>query len=355
MHLVEDPDFLHLSAAQQALFAAAAERSFFALPLWYHVLSQHGTDKAMVPRLYLDNRDTPAVALVCAQHGATRRMTSLSTYYTTEHGPIYAAHDARLAAALDEIAIAVAREQPRWHALQLGGLDPADPAYSALVAAFGKAGWSVFPYFDSGTWYEQTNGLDFARYVAGRPAALRNTWRRRSVKLAADGKAQFILHTDASAIDEAIVDYETVYRASWKEAEPYPEFAPALIRAAAATGALRLGILKLDGTPAAAQLWLHWRARSTIYKLAHDRRFDDLSVGTILTMRMMEHALEHDRPVEINFGRGDDDYKKLWLTNRRERWGLFIANPRTARGLAISLQERLAGHLRRWRRSGESR
>lgn len=355
MHLVENPDFLHLPAAPQALFTRAAERSFFALPLWYHVLARHGTEKAMVPRLYLDDRDSPAVALVCGQRDGARRLTSFSTYYSTEHGPIYGSGEPRLTSALEEIAAALMRERPAWHALQLAGLDPADPGYEALSAAFRKAGWSVFPYFDSGTWYEATGGLDFARYLAERPTSLRNTYRRRAAKLDAEGKASIAYHENASALDAAIADYETVYRASWKEGEPFPDFAPALIRAAAEIGALRLGIMKIDGIPAAAQLWLHWRGHTTIYKLAHDRRFDDYSVGTVLTMRMMERVLERDRPVEINFGRGDDDYKKLWLTKRRERWGLFIANPRSLTGFALAMRERLAARLRHWRQGGGSR
>jgi hypothetical protein len=355
MHLVDDPDFLHLPAAQQALFARAGERSFFALPLWYHVLSRHGTDKAITPRLYLDQRDSPSLTLVCGHRGATRRLAGLSTYYSTEHGPIYASGEPRLAAALADLAVGLAAEPPGWHALQLGGLDPADPAYDAMIAAFAQAGWRVFPYFDSGTWYEDTGGLDFARYLAERPPALRNTWRRRSAKIAADGSASFVFHEDVSDLDAAIRDYDTVYRASWKEGEPYPDFMPALIRAAAETGALRLGILRIGDVPAAAQLWLHWRGRTTIYKLAHDRRFDDLSVGTVLTMHMMERILEHDRPVEINFGRGDDGYKKLWLTKRRERWGLFIANPRVLPGLALAWREHLAAGLRRWRSARQSR
>ena len=355
MHLVENPDFLHLPATLQALFARAAERSFFALPLWYHVLARHGTDNNVTPRLYLDNRKSPAVALVCAQRDSARRLTSLSTYYSTEHGPIYGRSETRLASALDEIAAALLRERPAWHALQLAGLDPADPAYEMLGAAFRKTGWAAFPYFDSGTWYEDTGGLDFARYLAERPATLRNTWRRRSAKLDTEGKASIAYHDDARALDGAIADYDTVYRASWKEGEPFPDFTPALIRAAAEIGALRLGIMKIDGTPAAAQLWLHWRGRSTIYKLAHDRRFDAYSVGTVLTMRMMERVLERDRPVEINFGRGDDDYKKLWLTKRRERWGLLIANPRNLHGFTLALRERMAARLRHWREHGRSR
>jgi GNAT acetyltransferase-like protein len=349
MHLVDNPDFLHLPAAQQALFTRAAERSFFALPLWYHVLARHGTDKALTPRLYLDNRDSPAVALVCARHDGARRLTSLATYYSTEHGPIYGSGEPRLAAALEDIAAGLIREQPGWHALQFAGLDPADPAYETLTAAFRKAGGAVFPYFDSGTWYEDTGGLDFARYLAERPATLRNTYRRRGAKLDAEGKASITYHESASAIDEAIADYDAIYRASWKEGEPFPDFTPALIRAAAEFGALRLGVMKIDGVPAAVQLWLHWRGRTTIYKLAHDRRFDDYSVGTVLTMRMMERVLDHDRPIEINFGRGDDEYKKLWLTKRRERWGLFIANPRNLPGFMLALRERLAARLRRWR------
>ena len=348
MAVHDNPDFSRLSTPLADLFARAAERSFFALPLWYHVLARYGTETGSNVRIYADA--AARAALVCRLSPGRHRLLSLSNYYSTEHGPVYAAGGAALRQALGGLAREIV--DARYDAVQLSGLDPHDESFAGLVNAFGAADLRPQPYFDSGTWYEETAGVDFDRYVAARPSALRNTWKRKSKTLAAAHRLDYVFHDDDATLAEGIRDYEAVYAESWKIAEPFPDFMPHLIRTAATVGALRLGILKVDGVPAAAQCWLAWRGRVTIYKLAHATRFEELSVGTILTMRMMERVLERDKPREIDFGRGDDAYKKSFLSHRRERWGLLIANPHTLAGRLLAWREAAAGMAKRVLRRG---
>jgi CelD/BcsL family acetyltransferase involved in cellulose biosynthesis len=179
---------------------------------------------------------------------------------------------------------------------------------------------------------------------------LRNTWHRKRRKLERGNRLTTCFIDDDNGLDRAVADYETVYAASWKPPELFRDFVPALIRLAGKLRALRLGIYHLDGVPAAAQFWILWKGRAVICKLAHDKRFDDLSLGTLLTMEMFERVLTGDRPREISLGRGDDPYKKLWLPKRRERWGIAAANPRTWRGLRLGLKRQAAMIYQRLRR-----
>jgi hypothetical protein len=343
MPLYTNPDFRRLPSDPAAIFVKRAQDSFFAQPAWYDLMARHGVAPGTEIRLYTHERPGSAIGflLQVAGAGPERRLASLVNAYGVEHG-ILSEPAADLDAGLAGIIAEILAERPRWDCLALAEFDPCEPGYGAVCRALRRAGLWVECVFNTGTWYEDTAGLDFTDYLAERPGQLRNTYHRKRRKLEGSGRLRREFLADAHGIEQAIRDYETVYAASWKPSEGFPSFIPALIRLAAELGALRLGIYSIDGVPAAAQFWIVWNGFAVIYKLAHDRRFDEFSLGTLLTMEMIERVLTQDRPAEINFGRGDDPYKQLWLPRRRERWGVTAANPRTPRGMRLGLRREAA-------------
>jgi CelD/BcsL family acetyltransferase involved in cellulose biosynthesis len=127
--------------------------------------------------------------------------------------------------------------------------------------------------------------------------------------------------------------YEAIYASSWKPAEPHPNFIAALLEKMGGRGTARLGAAMIDGKPAAAQIWLVQQGRATIFKLAHDPAFDRHSPGTLLTHWMLGLLHAQDSVRDVDFGRGDDTYKRLWLGLCQKREGVLAANPRTLKGL----------------------
>ena len=343
MPLYKNPDFRRLPPGLATVFDRSCLASFFALPQWYDLLARFGVPSGTEIRVYTDERPGSIVSVplqVSAEEGR-RCLASLANFYSVEHGVI-AAPDADLNCGLAAILSEIRADRPRWDCLRLAELDPRDATYGALLRMLRRAGLFVECTAGAATWFETTDRMTFADYLARCPSQLRGTWRRKHRSVTAAGRLSAAFFSDASGIEPAIADYQMIYAASWKPPEAFPRFIPALIRLAAELGALRLGIYYIDGVPAAAQFWIVWGGRAVIYKLAHDQQFDRLSLGTLLTMEMIERVLTQDRPYEINLGRGDDPYKRLWLPKRRERWGITAANPRTIRGLRFGFEREAA-------------
>jgi len=350
MNIYENPRFSELPPEIYPLFAAAAKESFFSHPSWYDLLQRHALPQGAQVRLYTEDPERSGAALVCyvEKPGRVHDLRSLCNAYSCEHDAILASHEEGSLENLQTLATTLGGSEG-WETVVIPGLDATAPSFRALGTGLRRAGLVVKPFFDSGTWFEPTAGLSFEDYMRGRPSILRNTWRRKRKQLEAAGALEVRFAEGGGELDEAIAAYESVYRRSWKPAEMFPAFIPALIALLSRLGALRLGIVYLDGEPIAAEFWIIWHGRAVIYKLAYDQRLHRHSPGTYLTMRMMERVLARDRPDEVNFGRGDDPYKKLWLSRRRERWGILAANPRTARGVYASGRILASRWLRRLR------
>ena len=195
--------------------------------------------------------------------------------------------------------------------------------------------------------YEPIAGRRWADYLNDRPGALRETVRRKLKRCARETRLETF--AGQPQLERGIEAFESVYRASWKQPEPFPRFNAALMRDAAGRGALRLGVLWAGDLPAAAQFWIVADGCATVVKLAHDEGFRPLSPGTVLTAMMVRHLLDEERIESLDFGRGDDPYKALWTTQRRQRIGLLLMNPRRPSGLLAIARGVLARESGRWR------
>ena len=331
-----------LPGSYDSLFNAVDLRWFYFSRAWYRNFEATALDPGDQVRWYgIENRcdEAPLLALPM-RHRIRRRgpfkvreLSALSNFYTSLYGPIVNHDDSSTQTALNVLANLVVEEG--WDVIDLRPLDVNSTLFAQMLKALLTAGLMVQRYFCFGNWYAQVNGRSYQQYFETLPSALKNTLIRKNKKLQKAAGAQVNIYTSPVGIEEAIQLYERAYLASWKVPEPYPHFAAGLIRVCAEKGWLRLGVICMENEPIAVQLWIIKGDHATIFKLAHDERFAQYSAGSILTARLMEHAIDVDHVREIDFGSGDDEYKKSWLPQRRERWGLLCFNRRSFPGLAL--------------------
>ena len=281
-------------------------------------------------------------------------LAGLSNFYSMRWAPPGLGTAADPAALVRRWAKALRAERPAPVRLRLEALVAPSRAFTGLVDGLGAAGWWVerFPQFVN--WYLPVSGLAFDDYWRGRPGQLRSTVARKHKQLAKAHRLTLEVVTDAADADRAVTAYEAVHMASWKPAEPHPAFMPRLIRDGLADGGARVGLLHIDDRPVAAQIWVLGGGTATIYKLSYDKAWKTSSAGSILTRHMIEDALARGGLAEIDFGWGDDAYKRDWLPERRERWGLAAYNPNTLGGLLLASRNLVPARLRRWSAAGQS-
>ena len=269
------------------------------------------------------------------------KISSLTTPYTCLWRPLLAPK--LTAAELHGAARAFGRWCRNWATIRLDALDLQDPVWTVLLSGLRDAGIRPLPFDHFGNWTAFA-GLGWDAYLAARPGQIREALRRRGKHLLAEG-ASFRVVTGGPDLEPAIGAYATVYAASWKQPEPFPAFNAILMRACAAEGWLRLGLLEQGGQTLAAQFWVVQGGSATVLKLAHDESRKSASPGTVLTGWMIRHLIETDGVTTLDFGRGDDDYKQSWTGMRRQRSGLVLANPWRPSGLASVLRRRVRDAL----------
>jgi hypothetical protein len=260
---------------------------------------------------------------------------ALSNWYCLRYGTIVVGDDGT--AAVDALVGGLRKAGvSRVSLAPIGGDDP-------LPAALKRHGWVTARSQSTVNWRIRTSGMTFEDYWATRPSRLRNTVKRRSKASQLD----LVVHHEFDA--RAWEDYESVYNASWKPAEGSPPLMRKLAEAEGAAGTLRLGLAYHDKRAVAAQLWIVEHGLATIHKLSYREDAKHLSAGTILSVEMFRRAIDDDKVDMIDFGIGDDGYKKDWMAECVPLYALEAYDGRSLKGIAAlgrSVGSKLVGRLR---------
>lgn len=291
-----------------ALLGDAQAAPFDRLAWWQGLVEHCGIDPLLAVA-----RQGDAMAVLPLQAG--RPLSALANWYSFRWKPVVSP-GADAPALLTAIARDLAKRSPR---ITLSGIPDENGEAALLAQAFRQAGWLVFAEPCDKNHVLLVNGRSYADYLAGRPGPLRTTLKRKA------GKVRCTIHTafDAAAWEA----YETIYRQSWKPTEGSPAFLRAFAEAEGAAGRLRLAVAHAGGEPVAAQLWTVEGGTAWIHKLAHTEASKPLSPGTTLSAALFEQAIDIDKVALVDFGTGDDGYKRDWMEVLRLRHRIDAFRP----------------------------
>lgn len=293
------------SPALAALLAAPVARTPFDRIEWWRGMAECCD---MVPLIAVARQGDDVAALALTR--IKRRLHALANWYSFSVIPVVSAGADR-AALLTALAKDLAGQAPR---IVLEKLPDEAGEASAIADAFRAAGWIVLRDVCDSNHVLTVDGRSFAEYLAARPGPLRTTLKRKGNRV----EIRLFDHFDEAAWSA----FEEIYAASWKPEEGCPGFLERFAREEGAAGRLRLGLALADGAPVAAQFWTVEAGTAFIHKLAHREDARSLSPGTTLSAALFERVIDIDRVELVDFGTGDDGYKRDWMEQVRPRYRL---------------------------------
>ena len=235
----------------------------------------------------------------------------------------------------------------RFDVIRIWPLERDSPLSSLIHQALKQAGFIVQLYNNSYNRFEVTEGLTYEDYFKQRSANTRYHIRRCQRNLEKHGKVEFSLITRPDQLKEAVHAYIDVSDSSWKApGTMYSLEGLQLIGLCAQKGYLRMGILRLDDVPVAADFWIVTNGSALCTRLAYHEEYKKLAPGVVLTHFMLQHILDEDHARVIDFGFGPDEYKGRWMNESRNYYGYMGFNPMSARGFTYAITNILGSKVK---------
>jgi CelD/BcsL family acetyltransferase involved in cellulose biosynthesis len=320
-------------AALAALLSADAQHAPFDRLAWWQGLVEHC---GMDPLLAVARQGNDAAVLPLQR--VNGHMSGLANWYSFRLRPI-SSPGSDIGALLAALARDLARRSAR---VTLSGLPQEDGSADLTEAAFRKAGWIALRESCDANHVLHVGDRSYDAYLASRPGPLRTTLKRKTAKV----EVRISSHFDP----KSWADYEHIYAESWKPSEGSPAFLRGFAQAEGEAGRLRLGLAYAGERAVAAQMWTVEGGTAFIHKLAHREEAKPLSPGTVLSAALFRHVIDEDKVALVDFGTGNDGYKRDWMEEVRQRYRLDLLRPEAPRNwpfLARHALKRLAGRDKR--------
>lgn len=203
-----------------------------------------------------------------------------------------------------------------------------------------RQGWTVAQLVTDVCPFIDLSAHTWESYLASLGSAHRYNFRRRLRKLEKEWCVSFEQVECEQMRAVALHMLIELHRKRWRErGDPgafntrgLVEFHEELSRLALERGWLRLFVLRLNGTPAAALYGFNYHGTFYFYQSGFDPEFNRYSVGLVTMGLAIRHALE-ERARIYDFLRGDEPYKSLWAHDRSELIRLELFPPCERAGL----------------------
>ena len=256
------------------------------------------------------NGDGAAILPLRREDGA---LHELANWYSFRAAPIFTPGADRLA-----LLSMLARDLGSCaHRIVLAKLSEEDAAN--LARAFRSAGWFAVMTPCDTNHVLHVSGRTYTEYLAARPGQVRTTLKRKAKKV----EVQLFDAYEQAAWDA----YEAIYAQSWKPDEGSPAFLRRFACEEGQAGRLRFALALADGKPVAAQFWTVENGTAFIHKLAHIEEAKPLSPGTTLSAALFERVIDGDKVNMVDFGTGNDSYKRDWMEEVRTRYRIELLRP----------------------------
>jgi len=334
-----------LPSASRTLFGDARTRIFQSRE-WYEHFQRHGMPAGDRLRMFMAGTD-PGERPVALFPAIFSRLYSAHPRARLLHflGPEGLPYEPMLAPdcedsrnAVESVVRFVRADRRAYDVLRFSPLGPHSPFLGHLVNALRECHYRIQIYQIQGDRYETTAGRSSAEYLAARPAPLRNMLGTAGRMLFECGRASFVLYRDPADAGSAWRECASILRETDERNPEHSEYLPGLVRLAAEAGVLRLGLLTLDGQPAAMQLWIVAANVAQCLRIAQITRFGGLPLDDMLTERITHHLIDADRVVELDFGYIIEEFAAHWAPQTRQRVGIIAFNTHTRRGLKGALR-----------------